>query len=496
MRGTDHHIVVPCRKVAARPRRLPPFPRRQRGVFAILSAVLILVILGFCGFAIDLGRMYNRKVELQTAADTLALAAAKELDGTDAGVQRAITAANQAANTIFYDYNNSTIVWTDAAIRFGATPYGTTWLEAGAAKQPENAASMFFVQIDTSRLTTSPSNVRLTLLRFLPAMDVAAQVNSTAIAGRSSINVLPFALCAMSETPGADRGGELVEYGFRRGVNYDLMQLNPKSNTKGANYLINPLALAGTTGTSVKGRMDVVRPFVCTGTLAIPSLGGGNITVEPDFPLDALYQQLNSRFGSYTAPCNSTTAPPDINVKEFSFSSEFPWMKAKPKAQSAEVTKTATRLLTIADLTPDQFSTAPTPDMYGPLWVYAPAVSYADYTDGVAEPAGGYATFSPSDWASLYTPSAPEIKSGESYPWTPYESITEDPPGGVVGIEKRRVLQVPLLRCPVPSGSPATAEVLAIGKFFMTVKATDKALYAEFAGVAPRTALAGKVELY
>jgi len=66
-----------------------PLLRHQRGAFAAMTMLLILVICGFCGFAIDLGRMYNRKVELQTVADTIALAAARELDGTTAGVTRA-----------------------------------------------------------------------------------------------------------------------------------------------------------------------------------------------------------------------------------------------------------------------------------------------------------------------------------------------------------------------------------------------------------------------
>jgi hypothetical protein len=60
----------------------------------------------------------------------------------------------------------------------------------------------------------------------------------------------------------------------------------------------------------------------------------------------------------------------------------------------------------------------------------------------------------------------------------------------------RRVLNIPLLSCEpsVPSG--ATAEVLAIGKFFMTVPATQNSLVAEFSGLVPESALPGEVELY
>jgi hypothetical protein len=57
----------------------------------------------------------------------------------------------------------------------------------------------------------------------------------------------------------------------------------------------------------------------------------------------------------------------------------------------------------------------------------------------------------------------------------------------------RRVLNLPLLSCPV-SGSAAT--VLGIGRFFMTVRADDTRLYAEFAGLADEESLRAQVKLY
>jgi hypothetical protein len=468
--------------------------QRQRGAFAVITAVLILVIMGFCGLAIDVGRVLNRKVELQSAADTIALFAARELDGTEIGVNNANKAALQLASGIFYSYTASNVEWSSAAISFGATPYGDVWLDATEAAKPVNAPHLFYVRVDTSRLAASHGTVPLTLLRVIPSISSAAQVSGTATAGRSSINVMPLAICAMSETAGEARGTELVEYGFRRGVSYDLMQLNPKSNAKGANYLVNPIALPGTTGVSMMGKMDVVRPYVCTGKLAMPNLAGASITVEPDFPLSSVYEQLNSRFGSYTAPCTATTAPRDTNIKEYTFSADFPWMNDTPAKQSAETATTVTKLLTIADLPSDDIPATTTPDKFGPLWVYAKAVKYASYKPGLSEPSGGYATFdaTDTDLATLYTPGSPKIKPGTSYPTpSPYGYA----PNSTVS-NKRRILNIPLLRCPVSTGSPASAEVLAIAKFFMTVKAKDKELYAEFTGVAPPTSLIGEVELY
>lgn len=52
---------------------------RQRGAVAIIVALSLLVLFGFAGLVLDLGRLYVNKTELQSAADACALAAAREL---------------------------------------------------------------------------------------------------------------------------------------------------------------------------------------------------------------------------------------------------------------------------------------------------------------------------------------------------------------------------------------------------------------------------------
>jgi Flp pilus assembly protein TadG len=469
-------------------------PLRQRGAFAIMTPVLVLAILALIGFALSLAMMYNRKIEVQTAAEGIALAAAKQLNGTDAGVRLALQAASAAASTTFYGYQAFGIGWTDDAVSFSAAPYGSEWVEAAAAQNAAAASSLFYAKVDTSKFA-GMGLVDTLFLHMQPSTPASANVSSTVIAGRATINVMPLALCAMSTTAAADRGGELVEYGFRRGISYDLMKLNPVSNASGANYLVNPVSLPGTGGAAISARLDIVRPFVCTGTMAVPSLAGGSVKVEPGFPLASVVDQLNSRFGVTAPPCTSAAAPPDTNIKEFSYASEFSWMTRTPKGQAADSTTSGSKLLTIADLAPADIPAATTADQYGPLWTFAKAARFSAYQQGAAEPVNGYTTFSSANWSTLYAPGAPSVKSGSSYPSTLYtNSVTA--PTDSAGVANRRVLTIPLLRCPVAAGASATAEILALGKFFMTVKATDVALYAEFAGVLPRTAIGGQMELY
>jgi hypothetical protein len=51
----------------------------QRGSMAIIVGLSLVVLVGFAGLALDLGRLYVNKTELQSAADACALAAANEL---------------------------------------------------------------------------------------------------------------------------------------------------------------------------------------------------------------------------------------------------------------------------------------------------------------------------------------------------------------------------------------------------------------------------------
>ena len=472
-----------------------PLLRHQRGAFAAMTMLLILVICGFCGFAIDLGRMCNRKVELQTVADTIALAAARELDGTTAGVTRARSAAMRVAMNTFYNYNTANIDWSEDAIAFSARADGDAWFDAGSAAQPARATTMFYARVDTSKFPTRPGEVGMLLMNVVSSVASTAHVGSVAIAGRVSIDIMPLAICAMSETRGEARGTELVEYGFRRGISYNLMKLNPNGAAAGANYLVNPFTFPGGAGASVIGSLDVIRPFACTGTLAIPTLAGGPLTVEPDFPLDDLYEQINSRFGTYSAPCNPVTAPPDTNIKQFDAATGFPWMSKPPTGQAAESRTSGNKLLTIADLPASEIPAETTGGMYGPLWVYAPAViKDSRYVEGAPEPANGYTKFTSAAWPTLYNPGAQQVKTGQTYPQTPYLDKTQAPVG-LKATANRRVLNVPLLRCPVTSGAASTADALVVARFFMTVPATETDLYAEFAGLAPVHSLSGQVRL-
>ncbi|HEX7987011.1 MAG TPA: pilus assembly protein TadG-related protein [Duganella sp.] len=474
---------------------------RQRGAIAILFALMVAGLIGFIGLALDLARVYNRRAELRTIANVAAMAAARSLNGTATGIDNALAQAAVAMSALKYKYDREGISWNDAALSFSSSPNGA-WLDHASARGAPNGLA--YARAATGNLDIGV--IELFFLRVMSDSLRSADVQVTAVAGRSTIDVVPLAVCALSNVEAATRANpgppanvELVQYGFRRGVAYDLMQLNP-NGTVPENFIIDPFSPPGTAGTIGNLATAFVGPYVCTGQLAMPRVFGGTITVGRPFPLASLFNQLNSRFDQYSGSlCSNVTAPPDTNIRSFAFATATPWMTVAPTGQVAASTTTGSQLRTVADpLTKPVGTTAP---MYGPLWTYARAVPYSSYVPGSVEPTAGYVAFATSAWGTLYGPAGPTATA--SYPAgssTPYKATNGAnflaPAAAHKGSANRRVLNVALLSCPVGGGALNAATVLGVGKFLMTVPATATSLYAEFGGLAAEQTLDGAVELY
>lgn len=481
--------------------------RRQRGTIAIMTAVTLVVIFGFFALALDLSRIYNRKVEMQNVADVIALAAANELNGTADGVSKALAQASSRLSLgtpqgLTYQYSTRSMQWSDAAIEFNSSlSAGGQWVDASAASAAPS--QIRFVKVDTSKLNPEYAEVQTLFMHVLSPSLTSISATGRAVAGPSAINVAPLALCTMRPEAARNRSGELQEYGFRRGVSYDLMNLRADLTTPVQSFVINPLAAPGTVGALPSNDLAIVKPFACTGTMAMSRVSGGALTVESPFPLDQLYTQLNSRFDVPGAPCNQYSAPPDANIKAYVFNNKgvlplngsVPWMTVAPSGQAANTYDDSgnNKRWTIAD--PDATPGATTGPMFGPLWTYARAARYA-----ASEPVGGYSTFATTDWSTLYapSPSSGAAPAAGTYPATgPYGASSgayfQGPTSGKKGLRGRRVLNVALLACPVAGNR---ANVVAIGKFFMTVPADANHLWAEFAGVAPESSFGSQMELH
>jgi hypothetical protein len=262
------------------------------------------------------------------------------------------------------------------------------------------------------------------------------------------------------------------------------------------NFLVNPLAPAGSAGNPAGFAVSAVAPYACSGTLGIPGLTGAAISVQSPFPLPQLYPLLNSRFDDYTdSTCTVNAAPPDTNVKAYVYTelvTPLAWMNTQPDGQSATASAANNRLETIADIAPAGGSAV----KYGPLWSAAKAVAYSTYLASPVEPANGYTAMPVTVWPSLYGGQTAKT----SYPVaTPYRAgaspnVIKPSTAHGPGVRNRRILNIPLLDCSTSPSSSAT--VLGVGKFFMTVPATATVLAAEFTGTIPYDRIPGNTGLF
>jgi Flp pilus assembly protein TadG len=94
----------------------------RRGFVVLVTAVSLIVLIGMLGLAVDLGRVYIVKNEAQAFADLAALAAARHLNGKQAGIDNA---KNEVANsTNGWNFGNQTFPAGIRAVEFGISSTG------------------------------------------------------------------------------------------------------------------------------------------------------------------------------------------------------------------------------------------------------------------------------------------------------------------------------------------------------------------------------------
>lgn len=465
-----------------------------------MYVIMLIPIIGFTGLAIDLSFAYTRRTEMQSVADAAAMAAARELNGTVAGITDAVTEARTIAQRQTYSIVRA-IVWDDSALRFSDSPDKPDgdWLPASAINAA-TARNIYYAKVDTTALGDQGS----TDVLFSRVLGVTMQkmtMVGRAIAGRTSVQVTPLAICAINNTEISTRTivkppaneQELLQFGFRRGVSYNLLNMNPHGPSA-VSYVVNPLDFPNQSETATNRSVAIVRPFVCAGSIATSNMRRNTMVyVGSPFPAE-LALELNSRFGDTDSSCNRVMAPPDRNIKEFRNYYLGWWMNSASSINgSAEPYTVGSGKLTIADQSSSIVGINKA--SYGPLWAFSKAVKYN------ATAAGGVGVaFVRDDWKYLYPvgPATSEVASSylDTSP-SPYSTTAaphrEMPSAPFVYL--RRVLHIPLLACPV-SGS--SAKVLAVGRFLMSSRADAAlpAVYGEFGGLATDTEMSGTVGLF
>ncbi len=137
-----------------RPNRLESFLREQNGAIAAISAVMLIVILGFGAFAIDMSYAYTTRNLLQVTASSAALAAAPELPDQAQAVAKAMeyvednmAAANHGtalvnSDVVFGNWDIATETWTP-----GATPFNALEVTARRSTDNGNRLDLFLAPV-------------------------------------------------------------------------------------------------------------------------------------------------------------------------------------------------------------------------------------------------------------------------------------------------------------------------------------------------------------
>ena len=124
---------------------------RERGVTAVVVAIVITVIAGFAALVINVGHMMAIRGQLQGATDSAALAAAVELDGSAEGLELAKDAAVSYAGRHATDRGMSVVVRRDDDVIFGEWHFAARTFEPVAGTGPAELARINAVRVLAGR---------------------------------------------------------------------------------------------------------------------------------------------------------------------------------------------------------------------------------------------------------------------------------------------------------------------------------------------------------
>ena len=291
-----------------------------------LAVILVPVLFGFLGFALDLGRLYLIRGELNQAANSMAVQAASQLLGTTASgtnVQNAL----QSTNSPTYAYNFGTL-----AIGGGGTGNLTSTIETptcfatvadatSGAGQSADCGSAQAVQVNLT------ADAPLIFFSLLPGGESRkTPIAARAVAGISAplctaCGIVPLAIAALDSA-------DTVNFGFDStfSVLYTLSQ-----SCTGTPAAIN---IPGTSSVGPNGLSTI--PYVL-----INRYDASSATLDE---FDQAYQSgaggvaasTNPTPNALTANTNTPLACMNIGDTEQIWASAVPPMCARPTAQATQ----------------------------------------------------------------------------------------------------------------------------------------------------------------
>lgn len=455
--------------------------RRQRGAVALLFGLTLVVLLAAGGLVLDLGHLYVLKSELQNGADSAALAGAKEIDMTAAGVGRAAAKALSFAEKNKFNFS-SDLTLTNSNVEFGEGPDGP-WFSVGDAQASPSGKT--FIRVDTGSKSVP------TYLMGVAGIPTIA-TSGVAVAGRFVVDITPIGLCAIDPDnrlgarallpPSTEK--ELLEHGFRRGMTYDMLRMGPIGGASDP-MLLNPVDSPPSACQPSHSSANFTAPFLCQGNSAVAN-NATEVYANTGVSVGPVEKALNSRFNQYPggSACVPATAPPDRNIRDYPFgdaaNGPAKYMDPVQGAQSQPYDATSGFPLP---------STGPT--TVGVLWTYSRPLR-------VTGAAGSYVAGTPfetSDWPALYDPglvaTAGQYPAGsDQSPHSQTSGAYFQAPSVNAGASKRRLMNLAIVDCSAETSNAMSCKrlpIVAVGRFFLqrpvNLAGTGANMFVEFAGL-------------
>jgi Flp pilus assembly protein TadG len=278
---------------------LPRDARRgERGAAAVLTAILIVVLVMFLAMVINTGHMHLIRSELQNATDAAALAAAKELNGLQTGIDQAGTQAYNYAAAHETDKGLPVTIEQASDVIFG---HWNDTLPRDSAFQPitaRDAASLAWinaVMVQAGRETARGNAMDVDAAGLFSQSTVDVRANSVAVLGGpcSEGCAIPIAFpdCLIVNPDGSLRCDEILEFSDANEDNLGFTSLSP-TDPASINTVKNILA------NNTCKTVDVGTPIL---------IQNGN-GVNP------VYTELKAYEGQQvSAPIVSMSCPPQFN---------------------------------------------------------------------------------------------------------------------------------------------------------------------------------------
>jgi Flp pilus assembly protein TadG len=379
-----------------------------------MAVILVPVLFGMMGFAIDLGRLYLIRGELNQAANAMALAAAAQLVGTSASLDNATAAARQSlddTNHLGNKYN------------FGSLEIGQT---GGNLTSTVNDPAFFATVADATGSSgstgtqaggTTARHVEISLTADAPllfwSMLPAGKSRKTAVAGQAvagisaplctACGIEPFAIAALDTSDPVNFGfgdpasGALFTFAFECIV-----------TTSGTGAITAPPALIGTVVQyAIINRLDLA-----------------NTTLDES---QQLYKSGAQGLVASPNP-NPTGSPIPLACAGINDASEMMWASAAPTTCATIIAPSASVSEAVCGLYSRFDNTAP------------PAICTNDVTDFAG-------------LATVYHPDT-DVVTGEADLYTSYTG------------NRRRIITVPVVYV-LATNAAATMTVIGFRQFFL-----------------------------